>query len=74
MKCYVYTVASKNAILSKKLTEGWRDVSVVKSTDCSSRGPEFNSQYPHGDSKPSVMGIRCHFLLCLKTVTVYLHI
>ena len=22
---------------------------VVKSTDCSSRGPEFNSQQPHGD-------------------------
>ena len=23
---------------------GWRDGSNVKSTDCSSRGPEFNSQ------------------------------
>ena len=34
---------------------GWRDGSVVKSTDCSSRGPEFNSQQPHG-SQPSVMG------------------
>jgi hypothetical protein len=29
--------------------------SVVKSTDCSSRGPEFNSQQPHGGSQPSVM-------------------
>jgi hypothetical protein len=29
---------------------------VVKSTDCSSRGPEFNSQQPHGGSHPSVMG------------------
>jgi hypothetical protein len=28
----------------------------VKSTDCSSRGPEFNSQQPHGGSQPSVMG------------------
>jgi hypothetical protein len=27
-----------------------------KSTDCSSRGPEFNSQQPHGGSQPSVMG------------------
>jgi hypothetical protein len=26
---------------------------VVKSTDCSSRGPEFNSQQPHGGSQPS---------------------
>jgi hypothetical protein len=35
---------------------GWRDGSVVKSTDCSSRGPELNSQQPHGGSQPSVMG------------------
>jgi len=35
---------------------GWRDGSVVKSTDCSSRGPEFNSQQPHGGSQPSVTG------------------
>jgi hypothetical protein len=35
---------------------GWRDGSVVKSTDCSSRGSEFNSQQPHGGSQPSVMG------------------
>jgi len=35
---------------------GWRDGSVVKSTDCSSRGLEFNSQQPHGGSQPSVMG------------------
>jgi hypothetical protein len=33
-----------------------RDDSVVKSTDCSSRGPEFNSQQPHGGSQPSVIG------------------
>jgi len=26
-----------------------------KSTDCSSRGPEFNSQQPYGGSQPSVM-------------------
>jgi hypothetical protein len=37
---------------------GWRerDGSAVKSTDCSSRGPEFNSQQPDGGSQPSVMG------------------
>jgi len=35
---------------------GWRDGSAVKSTDCSSRGPEFNSQQPHGGSQPSLMG------------------
>jgi hypothetical protein len=41
---------------SKKKRQGWRDGSAVKSTDCSSRGPEFNSQQPHGSSQPSVMG------------------
>jgi hypothetical protein len=32
---------------------GWRDGSAVKSTDCSSRGPEYNS---HHGSQPSLMG------------------
>jgi hypothetical protein len=35
---------------------GWRDGSAVKSTDYSSRGPEFNSQQPHDGSQPSVKG------------------
>jgi hypothetical protein len=35
---------------------GWRDGSVVKSTDYSSRGPEFKPQQPHGGSQPSVVG------------------
>jgi hypothetical protein len=26
---------------------------VVKSTDCSSKGPEFKSHQPHGGSQPS---------------------
>jgi len=43
-------------ILVKVEMMGWRDGSVVKSTDCSSRGPEFNPQQPHGGSQPSVMG------------------
>ena len=34
---------------------GWRDGSVGKSTGCSFRGSEFNSQQPHGGSQPSVM-------------------
>lgn len=33
---------------------GWRDGSAVRSTDCSSRGHEFNPQQPHGGSQPSV--------------------
>jgi len=33
----------------------WYFLSAVKSTGCSSRGPEFNSQQPHGGSQPPVM-------------------
>ena len=39
----------------KSFDLGWRDGSAVKSTDCSSKGPEFKSQQPHGGSQPSVM-------------------
>ena len=46
---------------------GWRDGSAVKNTDCSSRGPEFNSQQPHS-------GIWCPFLVCLKRAIVCSHI
>ena len=35
---------------------GWRDGSAVKSTDCSSRGHEFNSQQPQGGLQLSVVG------------------
>jgi hypothetical protein len=35
--------------------KGWKDGLAVKSTDCSSEGPEFKSQQPHGGSQPSVM-------------------
>jgi hypothetical protein len=34
---------------------GWRDGSAFKSTDFSSKGPEFKTQQPHGDSQPSAM-------------------
>jgi len=37
------------------LAAGWRDGSAVKSTDCSSKGPEFNSQQPQGGSQLSMM-------------------
>ena len=33
---------------------GWRNCSVIKNTGYSSRGPRFNSQYPHGSSQLSV--------------------
>jgi hypothetical protein len=42
--------------VKETVNQGWRDGSEVKSTDCSSRGPEFNSHQPYGGSRPSVMG------------------
>jgi hypothetical protein len=36
---------------------GWRDDSMAKSSGCSSRGPRFNSQHPHGSSKLSATPI-----------------
>ena len=46
----------ESCCLTLILSKGWKDGSVVKSAECSSRGPEFNAQQPHGGSQPSVMG------------------
>jgi hypothetical protein len=55
------TFQSEQRLLKDDI-RGWRDGSAVKSTDCSSEGPEFNSQQSHGGSQPSVMG--SDVLLC----------
>jgi hypothetical protein len=60
----------KNQKIKNKV-RGWWD-SEGKSTDCSSEGPEFKSQQPHGGSQPSITKICCPLLECLKTATVYL--
>jgi hypothetical protein len=39
----------------EEMDRGWWDGSAVRSADCSSKGPEFTSQQPHGGSQPSVM-------------------
>jgi hypothetical protein len=36
---------------------GADEMAQVKSTDCSSKGPEFKSLQPHGGSQPSVTKI-----------------
>jgi hypothetical protein len=43
---------------------------VGESTDCSSRGPEFSSQHPHGGSQPSIMASDALFW-CIWIATVY---
>jgi hypothetical protein len=53
---------------------GWRDISAVKSTDCSSRGPEFNSQQPHGGSQSICNGIQCPLLVSEDSYSVLKHI
>ena len=50
---------------------GWRDGSVVKSPDYCSGGPEFNSQYQHGGSQPSVRGSE-EDLMPFSVVQVYM--
>jgi hypothetical protein len=49
---YLHKIINKYLKKKKKEKLGWRDGSVVKNTDCSSRGPEFKSQHP----QPSVIG------------------
>ena len=39
---------------ASRLVLDWRDGSGVKSPGCSSTGPGFNSQHPHGSSELSV--------------------
>ena len=39
--------------MSKPAPLGWRNASVVKSIDYSSKGLEFDSQQPHGSSQLS---------------------
>jgi hypothetical protein len=37
-----------------KKMKGWQDGSAGKTTDCSSKGPEFKSQPPHDGSQPLI--------------------
>jgi hypothetical protein len=54
--CFIPRVSGQPKQHNKTLLDtSWRDGSVSKSTDCSSRGPEFHSQQPHGGSQPCVM-------------------
>ena len=54
-------------------SERWRDGSVVKSTDCSSRGPEFKIPATTWWLTTISNEIWCPLLVCLKTAIVYLH-
>ena len=54
--------------LIEKQVLGWRDGSAVKSTDCSFRGPEFNSQQSHVGSQPSVMAYK--YSVCTMYTTL----
>lgn len=45
---------SASVLTTFEAPQGRSDSSVVKSQCCSSRGPGFKAQHPHGGSKPSV--------------------
>jgi hypothetical protein len=46
---------------------------VVESSDCSSRGSEFNSQQPHGGFQASVMASNALFW-CVLCICVLIYI
>ena len=51
----VNVLEKESFLKNSPIQAGEIDGSVVRSTDCSSEGPEFKSQQPHGGSQPSVM-------------------
>jgi hypothetical protein len=54
--CHQCLAHLTNKQTNKQKFEGAGEMAQqLKSTDCSPRGPEFNSQQPHGGSQPSVM-------------------
>jgi hypothetical protein len=70
MRCTREKLEHRNSLLPKKQCHCsfylkrkvfWGDSSVVKNTGCSSRGPEFNSQHPHGGSQIFRMGFDALF-------------
>ena len=58
-QCGIYTadlemeiIAKQGKGAEKKNNRGASEMARAKSTDCSSEGPEFKSQQPHGGSQP----------------------
>jgi hypothetical protein len=51
--------------------KGAGEMAQWKSSDWSSRDPEFNSKQPHGGSQPSAMESDAFFWYVLKIATVY---
>jgi hypothetical protein len=54
-RCYYGAFLCKLFDILRAISWGWWDGSAGKSTSCSSEGPEFRSQQPHGGSQPPVM-------------------
>jgi hypothetical protein len=52
----VFATIPSEYIYFKKYNEGAGEMAQqAKAPDCSSKGPEFKSQQPHGGSQPSLM-------------------
>jgi hypothetical protein len=54
-RCEVERCITLMALGILKAVVRWKNGSADKSTDCSSKGPEFKSQQPHGGSQPSIV-------------------
>ena len=61
-------------LILKARLGGWIDGLALKSTDCFSRHPEFNSQQPHDGTQPSEIGSDASLQVCLKIATVLTYI
>ena len=66
-------VREKN-LLTKLRGQGWRVGSVVKSVDCSSKGPEFNSQHLHDGPQTSEIHLMPSFGVPEDSYSVLIYI
>ena len=72
-RLHTETLSQKNKTKQNKNKRAREMAQAVKDTDCSSKGPEFNSQQPHGGSRLSVMRSDALFW-CVWRQLQYTHI
>jgi hypothetical protein len=52
----MFIISSKNENkIASRISRAGEMAQWIRAPDCSSEGPEFKSQQPHGGSQPSVM-------------------
>ena len=62
----------KIKVILKRKYWGWRDSPVAKSSGCSSKGPEINSQKPHDGLLTAIYnGTQCPLLVCRQNTHIH---